>query len=397
MSRYYSYLNTAKQIVADYNGKVPLSGWLKNFYASRRQMGGRDRREVSQLVYHYYRLGNACKNEVIDDRFAISIFLCNDKPNELLNILKPDWNQSIELPYLDKMAMVDGFDSFDIFPFVDELSIEGGYLSAFCNTHIFQPFLYLRIRPKQLEIVIQKLTSKNIDYYQLNQSCLVLDNTTKVDDILLIDKEVVIQDYSSQMIGSFLKFFKLLKQNKSNQLKVWDCCAASGGKSILAIDILEKINLTVSDIRETIIHNLRKRFERAGISKYQSFIIDVSKKVTQFEKQKFDLIICDAPCSGSGTWGRNPENLVHFKKEQISYYSNLQKTIVSNVIDSLEKGGYLLYITCSVYEEENQGVVSFLLNQFEDLELKKQELIMGYALETENKADSMFAALFKYN
>ncbi len=397
MSRFYSYLNTAKQIVSDYNGTVPLSGWLKNYYASRKQMGSRDRREVSQLVYQYYRLGNACKNEPIETRFAISIFLCNDKPNELLSLLKPEWNQSIEMPYLDKMAMIDGFDSFDIFPFTDELSIEGMYKSGFCNTHLFQPFLFLRIRPNQLEIVIQKLTSNNIDFLQLRKNCLVLDNTTKVDDILLIDKEVVIQDYSSQLIGTFLNFFKLLKQNNSKQLKVWDCCAASGGKSILAVDILGKINLTVSDIRETIIHNLRKRFERAGISKYQSFIIDVSKKNTQFEKQKFDLIICDAPWSGSGTWGRTPENLVHFKKEQISYYSNLQKTIVSNVIGSLEKGGYLLYITCSVYEEENEGVVSFLLNQFQELELKKQELILGYALETENKADSMFAALFKYN
>ena len=397
MSRFYSYLNTAKQIVSDYNGTVPLSGWLKNYYASRKQMGSRDRREVSQLVYQYYRLGNACKNEPIETRFAISIFLCNDKPNELLSLLKPEWNQSIEMSYLDKMAMIDGFDSFDIFPFTDELSIEGMYKSGFCNTHLFQPFLFLRIRPNQLEIVIQKLTSNNIDFLQLRKNCLVLDNTTKVDDILLIDKEVVIQDYSSQLIGTFLNFFKLLRQNNSKQLKVWDCCAASGGKSILAVDILGKINLTVSDIRETIIHNLRKRFERAGISKYQSFIIDVSKKNTQFEKQKFDLIICDAPCSGSGTWGRTPENLVHFKKEQISYYSNLQKTIVSNVIGSLEKGGYLLYITCSVYEEENEGVVSFLLNQFQEMELKKQELILGYALETEKKADSMFAALFKYN
>ena len=397
MSRYYSYLNTAKQIVNDYKGTEPLSGWLKKFYADRKQMGSRDRREVSQLVYQYYRLGNACKNEIIENRFAISIFLCNDQPSELLNLLKPEWNQSIKLPRLDKMAMIDGFDSFDIFPSIKESSIEWQYKSSFCDSHLFQPDLYLRIRPKQIEIVIQKLTANNIDFVQLSATCLVLDNTTKVDTILLIDKEVVIQDYSSQMIGYFLNFFMLLMQNKPKTLKVWDCCAASGGKSILAVDVLGKVNLTVSDIRESIIHNLRKRFERAGISQYQSFVIDVSKEVTQFQKQKFDLIICDAPCSGSGTWGRTPENLVHFKREQIFYYSNLQKQIASNVIASLNECGYLLYITCSVYEEENEGVVTFLLKKFPELELKKQELLLGYALETENRADSMFAALFKYN
>jgi len=397
MSRYYSYLNTSKQIVTDYKGTEPLSVWLKKFFAERKQMGSRDRREVSQLVYQYYRLGNACKNENVNERFAISIFLCNDKPNELLNLIKPEWNQLIELPYLDKKAMINGFDSYDIFPFVDEILLEGEELSAFCNTHLFQPFLFLRIRPKQTEIVIQKLTANNIDFIQLSKSCLVLDNSTKVDNVLLIDKEVVIQDYSSQMIGSFVNFFMVLVQNKAKPLNVWDCCAASGGKSILAFDVLGKIKLTVSDIRESIIHNLRKRFERAGITQYQSFVIDVSKEVTQFQKQKLDFIICDAPCSGSGTWGRTPENLVHFKKEQITYYSNLQKRIASNVITSLIKGGYLLYITCSVFKEENEGVVSFLLNQYPELELKKQELLLGYALEAENRADSMFAALFKYN
>ena len=397
MSRYYSYLNTAKQIVGDYNGTIPLSGWLKNFFSIRKQMGSNDRREVAQLVYQYYRLGNACQNASIEDRFAISIFLCNDKSNELLNLLRPEWNKAIELSHHDKMALIKDFYIFDIFPCLEEVSIESEYKSSFCSSHLFQPDLYLRVRPNNLEIVIEKLTTNNIDFIQLSKTCLAMNNATKIDNILLIDKEVVIQDYSSQMISYFLNFFKLLFPRKSSTLKVWDCCAASGGKSILAVDVLGKINLTVSDIRESIIHNLKQRFNTAEINQYQSFIIDASKEVTIFKKQKFDLIICDAPCSGSGTWGRTPENLVHFKKEQISYYSNLQKSIASNVIASLNKGGYLLYITCSVYQEENEGVVTFLLNQNPELKLIKQELLVGFALETKNRADSMFAALIKYN
>ncbi len=395
MSRYFSYLNTAKQIVSDYNGTIPLAAWLKNFFSNRKQMGSRDRREVAQLVYQYYRLGNACKNENIDERFAISIFLCNGKSNELLNLLKPEWNLSIELPLNDKMSMVKGFDSLNIFPLIEAVAIENEYKNSFCKAHLFQPDLYLRVRPNKLEIVINKLELNNINFSQITATCLALNNATKIDQILLLDKEVVIQDYTSQKVAAFIQIVKEQFNGINQTLKVWDCCAASGGKSILATDVLGKIELTVSDIRDSIINNLRKRFERAGIVKYRSIIIDASKELNYFKNQKFDLIICDAPCSGSGTWGRTPENLVFFKEEQILFYSNLQKSIASNVIPYLSKGGCFLYITCSVYQVENEGTVNFLLKEFPHLLLLKQELIEGYTLEKEKRADSMFAALFK--
>jgi len=110
----------------------------------------------------------------------------------------------------------------------------------------------------------------------------------------------------------------------------------------------------------------------------------------QLKGQTYDLIICDAPCSGSGTWGRTPENLIHFKKESINQFSSLQKKIVSNTVPHLASNGYYLYITCSVYKEENEGVVAFIEDKFPHLQLKSKALITGY----KKKADTMFAALF---
>ena len=95
--------------------------------------------------------------------------------------------------------------------------------------------------------------------------------------ILTVDKKKL-DLRNQQQVFNFLKqpgFFNTAIENHS--LAVWDCCAASGGKSILLTDILkQKIELTVSDIRETILKNLHQRFKSAGIINYESFVTDLS-------------------------------------------------------------------------------------------------------------------------
>jgi 16S rRNA (cytosine967-C5)-methyltransferase len=384
MSRYYSYLNTAKEIASNYKGDMPLSIWLKQFFATRKQMGSRDRREVASLVYQYYRLGWSV-DAPFEETISIAIFLCSTEPNELLKILKPEWNDKIDLPINKKLGLVEGFNLNNLFPFIDGIGEEIDK-TAFTLSHLIQPDLFIRIRPNHYLQVKQKLTTKGIAFTETDENCLSINNSTGIDAILNIDMEAVIQDYSSQQAATFLK--PLIGYKKG--LKVWDCCAASGGKSIMAVDVLGNIDLTVSDVRQSIIQNLKKRFQRAGISKYNALVADISKPTGQLKGQTFDLIICDAPCSGSGTWGRAPENLIHFKKESINLFSTLQKKIVSNTIRYLASNGYFLYITCSVYKEENEAVVSFIQDKFPKLQLQSKALIEGY----KKNADTMFAALF---
>jgi len=176
-------------------------------------------------------------------------------------------------------------------------------------------------------------------------------------------------------------------------LSVWDCCAGSGGKSILAYDTFPKMKLTVTDVRPSIIHNLRKRFQNAGINHYRANVIDITSTVGKAPPLRngadFDLIICDAPCTGSGTWSRTPEQLFFFTENKIDDYAVLQRKMVSNVIPFLKAGGYFLYITCSVFRKENEEIVAFIKSKFH-LQLVKMELLKGY----NKKADTMFAALF---
>jgi 16S rRNA (cytosine967-C5)-methyltransferase len=104
---------------------------------------------------------------------------------------------------------------------------------------------------------------------------------------------------------------------------------------------------------------------------------------------QYQLIVCDAPCTGSGTWSRTPENLFFFKTEQIDEYAERQRKIVSNVIPHLQKDGLFIYITCSVFKKENEDVANFIKEQFH-LQLLHMELLKGY----DKKADCMFVAVF---
>ena len=386
MSRYYSYLNTAKEVVSNYKGEIPLAIWLKQFFATRKQMGSRDRREVASMVYQYYRLGKSVEGS-FETKMMSALFLCRTESSELLQLLKPEWNEQISLPLSEKIKLIANLLSPElIFPFTDYIQ-EGMDKEAFNLSHLTQPDLFIRIRPSYQKQVKNKLETNGISFTEITDNCLSISNTTSIDTILNIDKEAVIQDYASQLVGDLLT--PLL--NNKNTLKIWDCCAASGGKSIMATDILGNINLTASDVRSSIIQNLRKRLERAAITRYQSFVADISLPAPQLKGHLFDLIICDAPCTGSGTWGRTPENLIHFKQETIQQFSTLQQKIVSNTIPQLAQEGYFLYITCSVFDAENDAVVSFIQQQFPELKLQTISLLIGY----KKRADTMYAALFK--
>lgn len=385
LSRFHSYINSAQEILNIYKGEEPFASFLKKYFSANKKYGSKDRKHVSQLCYCFFRMGKIVMNTSFEEKILTALFLCSDKPNEILAAFKPDWNDKCDHPLDEKLLIIDyPLLVQDIFPWKDELS-EGVEHEKFCRSFFVQPNVFLRIRPGKRGSV-EKLENADLNFQTVDENSLAFANAMKFENIVDIDKDVVIQDLNSQRTGDFIQSQIL---NFRSQIEVWDCCAASGGKSIMAYDIDPKIDLTVSDVRESILINLKKRFQRAGIKNYKSFVADLTNN-QQLINSNFELIICDAPCSGSGTWSRTPEQLYFFKVEEIERYSALQKKIVSNIIPHLKPDGSFIYITCSVFKKENEEVVEFIKHN-SDLQLTQMEILKGY----DKKADSMFVAVFR--
>jgi len=380
-----SHLNSAVAIIEQYKGEEPFAAFLRKYFSQHKKYGSKDRKQVAHLCYCYFRLGKALMNMPNSQRIVAALFLCSNIPDPLLDALKPSWGEKVLLPVEEKLAIIEGKEIINnIFPWNELLSAGIDHLQ-FCKSLLIQPDLFLRIRSGKTEQVQLKLQQADIIFSRPNATCIALDNRTKIDELIILDKEAVVQDYNSQKVGDFLSLLPV-----QNKRRVWDCCAASGGKSIMAVDMLGDIKLTVSDIRESILINLRKRFATAGIKEYNSFVADLSVKRLPESDDKFDIVIADVPCSGSGTWSRTPEQLFYFKNEMIEKYALLQKQIMSNVLQYVKPGGYILYITCSVFKAENEGMVNCLLER-DQFNLVKMELLVGYSF----RADTMFAALLQ--
>jgi 16S rRNA (cytosine967-C5)-methyltransferase len=386
VSRYHSYINSARNILSIYKGEEPLSSFLKKYFSVNKKYGSKDRKQIAHLCYCFFRLGKAVMNTSIEEKILTALFVCSNESNEILGALKPEWNEKYKLPLNEKLLIINySLLIQNVFPWKDELT-EGIDHEKFCGSFFIQPDLFLRLRPGKEKSVIQKLQHAGTEFKMISETCLALPNASKIDEIIELDKEAVIQDQNSQRTRRF--FSSAIASLRKDKPSVWDCCAGSGGKSIMIYDTDPQIELTVSDKRESILANLEKRFNDAGIRNYKSFIADLSQNKSEIKDLRSEIIIADVPCSGSGTWSRTPEQLYFFDENEIERYSKLQKQIVLNSIPYLKPGGTFIYITCSVFKKENEDVATFIKETFH-LKLKRMEVLKGY----DKKADSMFVAV----
>lgn len=155
------------------------------------------------------------------------------------------------------------------------------------------------------------------------------------------------QDEGSQIVS-------LLVAAEPGQ-KVIDFCAGAGGKTLaIAATMRNKGRILAWDVAETRLAQMGKRLARAGVSNVQTHVLrDEADPFLKRHVGTADWVVVDAPCSGSGTWRRNPDLKWRFGLEDLTAIKATQARILAQAARLVKPGGALVYITCSVFPDEN--------------------------------------------
>ena len=375
-------------IIDQYRNAVPLHHYLKQYYRNQPKLGSRDRRGISDAIYSWYRCGKALEkdDQGREELLLAALFVC-DIPTKALQKQFPEtWMEYWGKPLSQRLQLLSAqhynINLNAIFPEETFLS-EGITRQEWIESILQQPRLFLRIL-KDKNKVEQKLREAELSFEWINEQVLALQNGAAIDKILNPDV-YVIQDASSQSTGRF--FAPAANENW------WDCCSGAGGKSLLLRQLEPKVKLLSTDIRESILHNLKERFKLYHLAPPQTMVADAADETQTaklLENKRFQGIIADVPCTGAGTWARTPEQLYFFDTKQLSIYTNRQETILRNALNYAETGGKLIYITCSVFRAENEDVVEKIAAE-SNWTIESMQLIKGIS----RKADCLFVAVLR--
>ena len=184
---------------------------------------------------------------------------------------------------------------------------------------------------------------------ELSMSGAFLVRARQVSESSDAPENARIQDEGSQLVA------ELAGQGG----RILDCCAAPGGKTAILAEKNPRAEITACDISEARLHAMRRSFARELLTaRIQCVLADATDLPF---RDDFDLILCDAPCSGTGTLARNPEIKLRLVASELARQQERQIAILRSAYRVLAPGGRLVYSSCSLEPEENSMVVEAFL------------------------------------
>jgi 16S rRNA (cytosine967-C5)-methyltransferase len=364
-----SYVLIAKDLLSQYVYPEPLHLFLKKAFRQNKKYGSRDRKIISDLLYAHFR-STGLEMESMENALQLQ-----SDAAQLYQLYDNNLSINQDL-FQELMVKIESLMKVK-YPIELSLDLSVEEWRAKCLT---APFTFIRILRNKKNILDQ-LAQASIAAAPISDDGFALPQKVKLNELKIADSDFSIQDANSQLVSNKIEL------EAGN--KVWDVCAASGGKSIALMSRKIPFELFVSDIRPQILENLKHRFKVHGFKANKIFKQDATQKLQ--ESISVDTLLIDAPCSGSGTWARTPEHLANFTTIQLDEIVNTQEQILQNTWKHLLKGGHAYYITCSVFAAENELQVNNFLAANKDAQLIHQQLYKGHELN----ADFMYMAIIK--
>lgn len=158
--------------------------------------------------------------------------------------------------------------------------------------------------------------------------------------------------------------FRSLVQRNAEPLRILDLCAAPGGKSTLLASLLKENDLLISnEVIQTRASILAENLTRWG--QMNTWVTNNDPKDFAKCSGYFDVMLIDAPCTGSGLWRKDEEAINEWSEEHVKLCSERQKRIVADALPCLKKDGILLYATCSYSAEENEYIADWICDELQ--------------------------------
>lgn len=176
--------------------------------------------------------------------------------------------------------------------------------------------------------------------------------------------------YTFQSIGSVA-----ICNNVDKGESLLDCCSAPGGKTVYLAEKFK--NVTACELHNHRVELIKSYVNRMGVRNVEVFQKDATVYEESFN-EKFDAVLCDAPCSGLGVVKDNPDIILNREESSLSEITQLQTEILNNCSKYLKSGGFLYYSTCSIMGEENEEIIEKFLGSHKDfVEVKIESKLNG--------------------
>lgn len=359
-----------ERIISACSRENPADKVLREHLKAQRDIMPEDARAVSQTVFNYFRwrgwldLDAPLNIQIRKGRELAKNFVENPasfSDASLIDRVAPEWLRG-------------------------EMEITAGWARAIQA----EPKLWLRAKPGQAGALATKLGAARLEKTLLPDAIHYKGEEDLFKRQEFHAGEFEIQDIASQAVG-------WLCAPEPGQTW-WDACAGEGGKTLHLSALMQNKGLIwSSDRAEWRLKNLKRRAARAQVFNFRAVPWDGSAKLPT--KTKFDGVLVDAPCSGVGTWQRNPHARWTATLQDVHELAGIQKGLLAHVAPAVKPGGKLIYAVCTLTRSETEGVVADFNArfpaEFEPLELPR--ILNGRSLLTSAAAVTIWPEDFGGN
>ena len=370
-ARYQAVAELIDEIFAD---KQPADNILNSYFRERRFIGSKDRKFISSEVWNIIRRRRRLEFEAQsnDVRRILAVYLKDSNLDEVfaggqygmspLTEEEKQWLQNLqEVPYPED---VEAECPQWLYEKINDMA-----LLKSLNVPASADF---RINGGSRENIIQKMIEEGYDVVKTPFSPFGIRCRERINlnnCMVFQDGLIEPQDEASQLVS-------ILCDVKPEH-KIIDYCCGAGGKSLaLAYLLHNKGKIEAHDVDIKRMDALDIRMKRLQVS-------NIEKVLTEQVAYDYDRFIIDAPCSGSGTWRRSPDAKFRLTKSNLENIVEVQANLLDIAAERVKKGGVIIYITCSILEEENKHQIDAFLKRNDSFELTDMAEIWNRRIESE--------------